>query len=34
MKIMAAADIHGSAFYCDKLLRRYEKEKPDKLYLV
>lgn len=34
MKIMAAADIHGSAFYCDKLLRRYEKEKPDKLLLL
>jgi len=34
MKIMAAADIHGSAFYCDKLLSSYEKEKPDKLLLL
>lgn len=34
MKIMAAADIHGSAFYCDKLLSSYEKENPDKLLLL
>ena len=34
MKIMVAADIHGSAFYCNKLLSRYEIEKPDKLLLL
>ena len=34
MKIMVAADIHGSAFYCNKLLSRYKIEKPDKLLLL
>ncbi len=34
MKIMAAADIHGSAYYCRKLLERYEQEKCDKLLLL
>lgn len=34
MKIMAAADIHGSAFYCEKMLKRYEEEQCDKLLLL
>lgn len=34
MKIMAAADIHGSAFYCEKLICSYKKEKCDKLLLL
>lgn len=34
MKIMVAADIHGSAFYCDKLLNSYKEEKPNKLLLL
>lgn len=34
MKIMAAADIHGSAFYCEQLLDRYKEEKCDKLLLL
>ena len=33
-KIMIASDIHGSAYYCKKLLERYELEKPDKLVLL
>lgn len=34
MKLMIASDIHGSAFYCKKLLDAYKKEKPDKLVLL
>lgn len=34
MKIMIASDIHGSAYYCEQLLARYEQEKPDKLLLL
>lgn len=34
MKIMIASDIHGSAYYCRKLLERYQEEKPDKLLLL
>lgn len=34
MKVMIAADIHGSAYYCEKLLKRYEEEKCDKLLLL
>ena len=33
-KIMIASDIHGSAYYCRKLLERYEAEKPDRLVLL
>ena len=33
-KIMIASDIHGSAYYCRKLLERYEDEKADKLVLL
>lgn len=34
MKIMIASDIHGSAYYCRKLLERYREEKPEKLLLL
>ena len=34
MKLMIASDIHGSAFYCRKLLEAFEKEQPDKLLLL
>ncbi|MEG1863069.1 MAG: phosphodiesterase [Oscillospiraceae bacterium] len=34
MKIMIASDIHGSAFYCEKLLERFADEQPDKLILL
>lgn len=34
MKLLIASDIHGSAYYCRKLLERYEEEKADKLLLL
>jgi hypothetical protein len=34
MKIMFASDIHGSAYYCRKLLERHQVEKPEKLILL
>ena len=34
MKLMIASDIHGSLFYLEKLLSRFEEEKPDKLILL
>ena len=34
MKILIASDIHGSAWYCRRLLDRYREEKPDKLLLL
>lgn len=34
MKIMIASDIHGSAYYCEKLLVEYTKEKADRLLLL
>lgn len=34
MKIMVASDIHGSAYYCDKMIEAYKKEKADKLFLL
>ena len=34
MKLMIASDIHGSAYYCRKLLEAWEKEAPDKLVLL
>ncbi len=34
MKIMIASDIHGSAYWCGKLLERFEEEQPDKLLLL
>lgn len=34
MKLMFASDIHGSAFYCEKMIEAYKKEKADKLILL
>ncbi|HEY5576300.1 MAG TPA: phosphodiesterase [Clostridiaceae bacterium] len=34
MKIMVASDIHGSAYYCEKLVNVYKEEKADKLLLL
>lgn len=34
MKLMIASDIHGSAYYCRKLLEAWKQEKPDKLLLL
>lgn len=34
MKIMIASDIHGSAYYCEKMLKAFENEKADKLVLL
>ncbi len=34
MKIMIASDIHGSAYYCKKLLSAFEKENAEKLLLL
>ena len=34
MKLLIASDIHGSAYYCEKLIDAYNKENPDKLILL
>ena len=34
MKFMFASDIHGSAYYCRKLMEAMEKEQPEKLLLL
>ena len=34
MKLVIASDIHGSAYYCRKLLERVEKEQPDRLVFL
>lgn len=34
MKLLIASDIHGSAYYCRKLLERYEEEQADRLILL
>lgn len=34
MKWMIASDIHGSAFYCEKLMRAWERERADRLVLL
>ncbi len=34
MKIMIASDIHGSAYYCEKMLEAFTREKADKLLLL
>lgn len=34
MKLLIASDIHGSAYWCRKLLEVYETEKPHKLVLL
>ena len=34
MKYFFASDIHGSAFYCEKMLEAFDREKADKLVLL
>lgn len=34
MKLLIASDIHGSAYWCRKLLEVYQQERPDKLVLL
>lgn len=34
MKLMIASDIHGSAYYCEKLLEAYKREGAEKLLLL
>lgn len=34
MKILVASDIHGSAYYCRKLLEAYEKEQAERMLLL
>ena len=34
MKLMIASDIHGSAFFCKKLIEAYQREKADKLLIL
>jgi len=34
MKWMIASDIHGSAFYCEKMLKAFKREQADKLLLL
>ncbi len=34
MKLMIASDIHGSAYYCKKMLERYRKEEAERLLLL
>ncbi len=34
MKLMIASDLHGSAYYCEKLLAAYRTECPDRLLLL
>ncbi len=34
MKLMIASDIHGSVYYCDLMLKAFEKEAADRLLLL
>lgn len=34
MKILIASDIHGSAYYCEELLKAFEREKAERLFLL
>ena len=34
MRLFIASDIHGSAYYCKKMLESYEREKADKMLLL
>ena len=34
MKLMIASDLHGSAYYADKLMDAFRQEQPDKLLLL
>lgn len=34
MKLMIASDVHGSAYWCRKMLQRFEEEKAERLILL
>ena len=34
MKLIIASDIHGSAYWCAKLMELIERENPDKIVLL
>lgn len=34
MKLMFASDIHGSAYYCRKMLEAFQEEKAERLVLL
>ena len=34
MKLLSASDLHGSAFYCEKLMERIREEQPDRILLL
>ena len=34
MKLMIASDIHGSAYYCRRMLEAFEKEQPERLLIL
>ena len=34
MKWMIASDLHGSAYYCRKMLEAFERERADRLFLL
>ena len=34
MKLLIASDIHGSAYYCGKLMEVLEQQQPDRLILL
>lgn len=34
MKLMIASDIHGSSYYCRKMIEAYQQEKADRLLLL
>lgn len=34
MKLMIASDIHGSAYYCKKMINAFEEHHPEKLILL
>ena len=34
MKLLIASDLHGSAYYCEKLMERIQAEQPDRILLL
>lgn len=34
IKLMIASDIHGSAYYCKKMLEAFDREQADRLLLL
>ena len=34
MKLMIASDIHGSAYYCERMLAAFEREGADRLLIL